>query len=330
MRVLTMIGLLLMTLAEVGCTQLSKNMTSNFSQRTEATVQTSRARVTDPEVATYFQELGQEVLASARRLAGADQEGFQRDEALDIYDQFNVYVVHDTMPNAFTSGDNVACFHAPMILMAQSPEEIVMIMGHEFGHMRAGHVVKKMTGLQLGIVAGVAAGAIANSQTSGTTEQKAAAAEQASVAALGIFTAPNPPDEHESDAIGVEIMADMGLDLQYADDAFVTLKAKFGDGGGGTHPSNSDRINRIGQQVAALQAAGYKPTRALDKDRFLRVRERLRGIVKHGVETDSIVFFSEEQAARGSAFVKPMGCGPLYASPDVVSRVFLETLDKTP
>jgi predicted Zn-dependent protease len=293
-----------------------------------AKVESSRSRLTDPSVNQYLSDLCREVLGSVRRIDGVDRPGHQRDDLLDIYDNFDVYVVNDVNPNAFVAGDDYTILNTALLAQAESAEELVMVIGHEFGHLRRGHLVDHMTNVQYGLVASEVAKAVADSQNNNLPPgDRARESEQAAATMMAVFVPQRPEKEHESDATGVDVMADLGLNLQYADDLFVRMLQTYGDGSG-THPKPSERIAMIRSQVSELESRGYRPTRNLDPGRFLAMRQRVRELVRRDVENNTIVYWSEElaQASERESIVQPLGCGPLYADPSVASREFLRSI----
>lgn len=314
--------------AATGCTEISKALVSDANSEMRAEIESSRSRFTDPAVNQYVAELCTMVIESARRIDKVNEPGHQRDELLDVYDRFDLLVVNDVGPNAFVLGDDWTTVNTALLAQAESPEELVMILGHEFGHLRRGHAVDHMTNVQYGLVASIVAETIADSQSEGKPQaERDRASKQAAATMMAVFVPQRPEKEHESDATGIEIMAELGLDLQYADDFFVRMMQSYGDASG-THPKPSERIAMIRSQVNQLERDGYKPTRALDKSRFLAMRQRVRDSVKRDVENKSIVYWSQETAERSKteSLIQPFGCGPLYADPSVVSREFLRSV----
>lgn len=306
------------------CESVSKSLVSSQNQEMESFVTHAKSAYDDPQVDAYMKELSNMVLASARRLDKVDDPKHERDASLDIYDRFDVHCVYDVAPNAFVTGDNFATVNTALLAMAESPEELVMILGHEFGHLRHEHLVQQMTNVQWAAGLGIAAQAAGAYAGVGTATQ--VAADQAAAVTSQVFLSPNPDKESESDATGVAIMADLGLDLQYADDFFVRMMEKYGDAGG-THPKPSVRIARVNAQIKQLQAKGYKPTVTLDRARFQAMRQRVIAAVKSGTERGSISFFSNEMAesSQSEALLKPMGCGPLWARPETAVKVYRQT-----
>lgn len=327
MRTLALFACVILLASQVGCMELSKAMTVGFNQQMGQRLAATESKINDPMVEQYFAKMGAMVLASARRLDKVDDPGFKPDPLLDIYDRFDVKTIHDAMPNAFVMGDDYTAINSALIIQAESPEELVMVLGHEFGHLRNGHQVEKMGRLQTGLVASMVTRELAESSAKGTRAEKRKAGEEAAAIAMATCMPHTPENEFESDDTGVEIMVDLGLDLQYADDFFERMLKKYGDASG-SHPKPSARVARIQGYAAEYARRGYKPTQSLDRAEFHVMRDRVRALVKQGVESNTIVYFGAElaeAAKQNRGLVAPLACGPLYADPGVVAAEYYQS-----
>ena len=54
-----------------------------------------------------------------------------------------VRIIIDPNYNAFVAGEQVIYVHSGLILNAKSAEEIIGVMAHEIGHLKAGHVPRR-------------------------------------------------------------------------------------------------------------------------------------------------------------------------------------------
>lgn len=340
MKYVVLLALLLVHAVTCGCESLAKHEVRAAVQAEEGLLQRAKSRVHDPEVEAYLQDIADTLLSSARRLSGADSPGFKPDETLNIYDRFKVFVVHDAAPNAFVVGDDFACVTTALLLLAETPEEVALVLGHEFGHLRGGHLVgsimrRQTTQLVAGIAMGVSAGVASynagrNPYYSASQRQWDAQNTQLLGAAiLASYRPYDPADEHESDAIGVELMAASGYPLDRCHLFFERMAAKYGDSGGATHPKNSARIQQI--RAAVAKHPGYVPTRFLDHARYQVIRDRVRQATLSAANSDTIVFYSKErQALAGNSALAPLqACGPLYASPDLIVQEFVKLVAPT-
>ena len=76
----------------------------------------------------------------------------------------HVYLIGDPTVNSFVAGGQNIFIQTGMILFAKTPNELIGVMAHETGHIKAGHLVRGEVGMQkatipmlLSLVAGLAA-----------------------------------------------------------------------------------------------------------------------------------------------------------------------------
>ena len=58
-----------------------------------------------------------------------------------------IRIVIDPDYNAFVAGEQIIYVHSGLILNAKSTEEIIGVMAHEIGHLKAGHVPRRDTAI---------------------------------------------------------------------------------------------------------------------------------------------------------------------------------------
>lgn len=316
----------------VGCTGLAKQEVRQLVDQEEEVLSRSRARVTDPVVTGYLSRLAAPILAAAQATDLDETDLPDEDETLNIYDRFSVYLVHDPMPNAWVVGDDFACVTTSLILLTEHPEELVFVLGHEYGHLRGEHMVESIERrhahqITAALAGGLAAaGASYNAATSPYYSQQQYNQDMQGAMAImaTIMMAYSPhrkSDEHDSDEQAVELMMAAGYPIDRVTDYFERLIPLYGDGGGGSHPPTSKRIERL-QKIQA-ELAEYRPTRRLDLGEFLRVRERVRAQAERLVRADQIVFFSDERQTLTSSTLPPLkSCGPLDADPEAIMDLY--------
>ena len=77
----------------------------------------------------------------------------------------SIRVIIDSSYNAFVAGKRVIYVHSGLLLNAQSAEEILGVIAHELGHLKAGHVPRRGEALRdagtAGTLAALAALALA-------------------------------------------------------------------------------------------------------------------------------------------------------------------------
>ncbi len=80
-------------------------------------------------------------------------------------DAINIRIIIDSSYNAFVAGKRIIYIHSGLLLNAQSAEEILGVIAHELGHLKAGHVPRRDEALRdagtAGTLAAIAALALA-------------------------------------------------------------------------------------------------------------------------------------------------------------------------
>jgi predicted Zn-dependent protease len=80
-------------------------------------------------------------------------------------DAISIRIIIDSSYNAFVAGERVIYIHSGLLLNAQSAEEILGVIAHELGHLKAGHVPRRDEALRdagtAGTLAAIAALALA-------------------------------------------------------------------------------------------------------------------------------------------------------------------------
>ena len=80
-------------------------------------------------------------------------------------DTNRISIIHEPTINAFVDGDHRIGVHSGLIQNASSDEEIAAVIAHEYGHIFAGHIGKQGSNAGLGVLAGIAVGAILTNET---------------------------------------------------------------------------------------------------------------------------------------------------------------------
>ena len=80
-------------------------------------------------------------------------------------DAISIRIIIDSSYNAFVAGERIIYIHSGLLLNAQSAEEILGVIAHEIGHLKAGHVPRRDEALRdagtAGTLAAIAALALA-------------------------------------------------------------------------------------------------------------------------------------------------------------------------
>ncbi len=154
--------------------------------------------------------------------------------------------------NAFATPGGRIYVYTGLLLAAENEAEVVGVMGHELGHVVGRHSARQLVatyGLQtvVDMALGKDAGDVAK--------------VAAGLVGKGSLMAYGRDMELESDQYGARYASAAGYDPRGLASFFEKLKAKYGDTGPvltwiSTHPSNSDRITRVTELVAAERLNG--------------------------------------------------------------------------
>src|SRR5437763_9202363 len=102
-----------------------------------------------PERVAYIQNVAQTVRVTKRQ---CPQLYVQLREACAILDmrEPEIYVAHNPLPNAWTSGhDHPYIIITSELLDLMSEDEIMAVIGHELGHIKSGHVLYRTIALSI-------------------------------------------------------------------------------------------------------------------------------------------------------------------------------------
>ncbi len=192
----------------------------------------------DPKVNAYIQCIAKPIIQAVGPVQGVSQ--------------WEVVVFKSDDVNAFALPGGKIGFYTGMLKVANTPDQIAAIMGHEVGHVLAKHGNERVSqGLATQI--GLAGASIALSKD-GKLDKKS----QLIVAGLGvgaqfgILLPFSRAHESEADLIGLELMAKAGFDPSES----VKLWQNMSKAGGGapmewlsTHPSHSTRIKKLSANI---------------------------------------------------------------------------------
>lgn len=212
---------------------------------------TDAATISDEDLVAYFGQMSRQMDAQNRVAAAGSPYAARLAtlvRGLDRYDglalNFKVYVTDEV--NAFAMGDGtVRLFSGLMDRMGD--DELRYVIGHEVGHVKAGHSKKRMQaaltagGLRDAVAAtGGEGAALADSQLGDLFEKVVRAQHSQS-------------NENEADDYAMTFLKRGGYQPQAAVSALEKLDRLSGGGGGGwlaTHPAPAARAERMRGQLA--------------------------------------------------------------------------------
>ena len=128
-------------------------------------------------------------------------------------DAISIRIIIDSSYNAFVAGERVIYIHSGLLLNAQSPEEILGVIAHELGHLKAGHVPRRDEALRDARTAGTLAAIAALALAAGGAPNDAAVgvmvggADQAKRKMLRSFRY----DEAVADELGLDYLKKAGI-----------------------------------------------------------------------------------------------------------------------
>jgi putative metalloprotease len=177
----------------------------------------------------------------AQRLA-AVTSGMQEDQGIKL--NYKVYLTKEV--NAFAMADGTIRFYSGLMDL-MTDDELRYVVGHEIGHVKAGHTKKRMqtalaaSAAQKGVAAsGTRAGALADSQLGDLIVQVVRAQH-------------SQGNEREADDYAMGFMSRRKYDRKACVTALEKLD-KLGGGGGAnwlsTHPSPRERADRMRKAIA--------------------------------------------------------------------------------
>ena len=209
------------------------------------------AEIKDPDVNTYFQRIGDRIIAAAResdRAHWGPPTHFNKDEKDDwMFKGIQFHLVNSKTLNAFTTGGEHVYIYNELFQLCHGEDELAAVMSHEFGHIYSRHVQKGTT-RQYGIMAAAlglgAVGYVAGGKEHGADYgQKAAALGMVAGNFAGMrFTR---KDEAEADECGFHFYCLAGWDPDKFGDFFQSMIDKGYDKGSeltSDHPSLASRL----------------------------------------------------------------------------------------
>lgn len=164
--------------------------------------------------------------------------------------QWEFVVFDDETPNAFALPGGKVGVHSGLFTIAQTDEELAVVMGHEIAHVTARHGSERMSQGILLAAGGVALDVALHDKDS--TERNAWLAAYGVGATVGVMLPYSRLNENEADEIGLRYAARAGYDPRAAVQFWTRMKeASAGKGKPpewmSTHPSDDTRIRKLEQ-----------------------------------------------------------------------------------
>lgn len=184
--------------------------------------------------------VAQKIVAAAETIYSAD----------DLPEAWEVVVFENDSPNAFALPGGRIGVHTGLLRVAETPDQLAAVIGHEVGHVLADHGNERLT-QQLGIKAGMLVVGLLGEGDMGQQQLMQALGLGAR---LGISLPFSRAHEEEADLMGLTIMAQAGFDPQES----VALWRNMAAEGGGQPPEFLSTHPAHGSRIAALEQAMEK------------------------------------------------------------------------
>ena len=210
---------------------------------------------------------------------------------------FSFTVVDSGLVNAFSTPGGYVYLTRGLLALANSEAEVAAVLGHEMGHVIAGHQVERYRRSQSAGIGSLLLGAVSGSSALAELAESGAVREQAGF---------SREQEYEADALGIRIMAEAGYDpdamtrLLDALDRDATLYRRIGGdvepdrsriGYVEDHPLTEERIARAHGVIAATPRSNRAK---IGRDAYLRAVDGML----YGSKTD-------QGYLRGRLFIQP-------------------------
>jgi len=246
-------------------------MLESESGRVEELIGRTGARVHDPKLEAYVQTLADK---SAGQFGG----------------ELRTYVLEAPVFNAFMMPNGAMGVNTGLLLRAETEDELVLVLGHEFGHYLEKHSLERHAAAEnttklLTFMSLAAAGA---GQATGTYVDTSLV----TTAMVAGFYSFNRSQESEADEIGIQRAKDMGYDTSSAIRLWENLETEKKSSSlravrnrhssiYDTHPTNKDRIDALKKSVGITGATA----RASQFDRS-EYRKNIRPFLKEWLDDE--------------------------------------------
>ncbi len=223
-----------------GLSLVSDSEVSALAAQEFSKMKSSMKISTDKKNAERLKTIGVNIVKSARINA----------PSLPLPEAWEFVLFEDSQVNAFAMPGGKVGFYTGMLKVAQSDEEIAVILGHEVAHVSAKHSAERMSYEMLKQVSALGLAFGLNSQSAATQELAMAAFGLGTE--VGVMLPFSRSDESEADKMGLIYAARAGYNPEVAPAFWKKMSAS---GGGkpmeflSTHPSDETRIKNLTEQM---------------------------------------------------------------------------------
>ena len=150
--------------------------------------------------------------------------------------------------NSQADGKNII-INTGMMRFVESDDELAVVMAHEFAHNLMGHIKAQKNNATIGMLLGVAADALADSQGINMGGEMTKAGTEIATLRYSVEF------EQEADYIGLYVMARAGYDVSSAPKLWRRMSIENPDGiySSTTHPSNATRFVALQKAITEIK-----------------------------------------------------------------------------
>lgn len=305
------------TLLAVGCAS-DKQVISNASN---AHSQLKPAVLEDAAVGGYLQQIGDRIVAAARKAVSDDPEFAPKankrgEDTSWMYNDIKFHFVNSKTLNAFTTGGNHVYIYLALFEQCTTEDELAAVVAHEYAHIFCRHVQAGMnrqyTTLAGAAAAGAAGAAVGYSQdkTEGAVQYGTIGAGVGMLVGQYVGMGFTREDEAEADKYGFRLYTRAGWDPNKFGDFFqhmIDAGYDTADASASDHPTLKSRVEWSKKAAAALPetaSRNRKPPIA-DGAKFAQLKERAKTVGKT-MPNDESLAQAQQLLAAFSSCVAPV------------------------
>ena len=286
-RTLITLSLSLAALSLTGCATDNKVI----AQANEQQDQLEPAIITDAQVQTFMDRIGQRIVASAKELdaQGVGPKSHKNGEDSSwMFKDVKFQMVNSDTLNAFTTGGHYVYVYSELFKLCKNEDEFAAVCAHEFAHIYCRHVQagirRNMTILGGAAAAAVGGAALAGTENLATGAEAGFAVGSAAGQFLGMgFTR---KDEDQADQYGFQFYTHAGWDPDQFANFFKTMIAAGYDKTPemqSDHPKLATRVDNTARRVKELPntAAQWRRPDTFSASEFAAIQTRVNRISKN-------------------------------------------------
>ena len=163
--------------------------------------------------------------------------------------EWEVVVFADDTPNAFALPGQKIGVYRGMLSIADNPDQLAAVIGHEIGHVQARHGNERAS-TNFATQMGLTIASVALATEDGADERMLAALGLG--AQIGVLLPFSRQHEIEADLIGLDLMARAGFDPRESVQLWENMRKKAGGNSVeflSTHPGHGTRIRTLQQSI---------------------------------------------------------------------------------